>query len=139
MSITNPKYTGRSFQIQIENTLGGGVYTTIGGVRAKSFTINNEEADITDGDDDTWKKLLEGAGVRSVAASFSGFITSQAAFNQAFDKAFAGNIWRFRLNFGNSRSITCLFLPSSFEGNGEYSGAQQFSGSLASADTPVLV
>lgn len=138
MPITNAKYTGRSFNIQIENTLGGGAYTTIGGVRAKSFQINNEEVDITDGDDDTWKKLLEGAGVRSISASFSGFITNQAAFSQAFDKSFGGNIWRYRLNFGNSRSITCLF-QSNMEATGEHSGAQTFSGSLASADTPVLV
>lgn len=138
MTITNTKYTGRAMTLQMEDTLGGGVYSTIGGVRAKSVTINNEEVDITDGDDDTWKKLLEGAGVRSLALSVSGFITNNAAFELLQAKAFAGNIWRLKINFADSDNIIGLFLPASVELNGEYNGAQQFSASLSSADTPAL-
>lgn len=139
MAITNTKYTGRAMTAQMENSLGGGAYMTIGGVRAKSITINNEEVDITDGDDDTWKKLLEGAGVRSLAASISGLVTNASAFEQLQDKAFAGNIWRLRFNFADGDSLTGLFLISSLELNGEYNGAQAFTASLVSADTPVLV
>ncbi len=139
MTITNTKYTGRALTFQMEDTLGGGAYTTLGGVRAKSVTISGEEVDITDGDDDTWKKLLEGAGVRSLAASVSGFVTNQARFEDFQAKAFAQTIWRFRLNFADGDSITGLFLITSIEYTGEYNGAQQFSASLASADTPTLV
>lgn len=137
MTITNTKYTGRAFTLQSETTSGGGTYATIGGVRAKGMTINNEVIDISDGDDDTWKKLLEG-GIRSIAVSVSGLVSNNAAFEQIQDKAFAGNIWRFKMNYADGDTLIGLFLTTSLEQHGEYNGAQMFSASLQSADTPTL-
>ncbi len=137
MAITNTKYVGRAYTVSMENTLGGGTYTVIGGVRSKSMTINNEVIDISDGDDDTWKKLLEG-GIRSLAASVSGLVSNNSAFEQLQDKVFAGNIWRLKFAYADGDTMIGLFQITSLEQHGDYNGAQMFSASFASADTPVL-
>lgn len=140
MAITNTKYKGRTMVLGIGDSAvpATAVFTTIGGVRAKGVSMSTEEIDITDGDDDVWKKGLEG-GVMSLSISVSGLVSNNASYELLRAKAQAGTIWAFQLSaIGDSDSVKGNFLITSLEENGEYNGAQQFSASLVSQDTPTF-
>ncbi len=53
------KDAGRDMLLQKEDSPGAGTYTTVGAIRAKSLTINNEEIDTSSGDSQ-WKERLAG-------------------------------------------------------------------------------
>lgn len=140
MAITNTKFKGRSLLLGIGDSAvpATAVFTTIGGVRAKGYSQGTEEIDITDGDDDVWKKLLEG-GVQSLTLNVSGLVSNNASYELLRAKAQAGTIWAFQISaIGDADGIKGNFLITSLEENGEYNGAQQFSATLASADTPTF-
>jgi len=139
MAITNTKYKGRAMVLGIGDSAvpASAVFTTIGGVRAKSYSISAEEIDITDGDDDVFKKLLEG-GIQSISISVSGLGSNNASYELLKTKAQTGAIWAFQLSgINDSDGIKGNFLITSFEENGEHNGAQAFSATLVGADTPV--
>ena len=140
MAITNAKSKGRAMVLGIGDvaTLGTAVFTTIGGVRAKAYSGNVEEIDVSDGDDDEWFKGLEG-GTRKLSLSVSGLATGNVSFELMWAKWQAGTIWPFQLSgVAGGRAIKGLFLVTSLEENGEHNGAQQFSATLALQDTPVF-
>ena len=140
MAITNTKVKGRSMLLGIGDSAvpATAVFTTIGGVRAKSYSQSAEEIDITDGDDDVWKKGLEG-GVMSISLSVSGLVSNNTSYELMRAKAQAGTIWAFQLSgISDSDAIKGNFLITSLEENGEYNGAQQFTASLVSQDTPTF-
>lgn len=58
----------------------GSSYVTIGGMRAKSISINGSPADDSDSDS-SWRSLLAGAGLKSVSISGSGVFKDSAAEN----------------------------------------------------------
>lgn len=59
----------------------GSTYVTIGGMRAKSISINGAQpADVSDSDS-TWTELLAGAGLKSVSISGSGVFKDGTAEN----------------------------------------------------------
>lgn len=135
MPITNAKYKGRDFVLKIETSPG--VFTQIGGLTATGLTINNETVDITDKDDDTWRKLLEGAGVRSISLSASGWWNNQAAFDVLRDSAFAGTIKNYEVLFGNGDKIGGAY-QANLDGSGAHNDPQQYSVTLESANTQTL-
>lgn len=140
MPITNTKFKGRSLLLGIGDSAvpGSAVFTTIGGVRAKGYSQSVEEIDISDGDDDVWKKLLEG-GMQSLSLSVSGLVSNNTSYELLRAKAQTGTIWAFQLSaIGDADGIKGNFLITSLEENGEHNGAQQFTASLVSADTPTF-
>lgn len=60
------------------------VFCTFGGLRSKSFGFSSESVDITNGDSDEWKKILDGAGLRSFNVSGSGVYTNEEVFQAVF-------------------------------------------------------
>ncbi len=135
MTITNTKYTGRTLYLMVETSPG--VYAQVGGMRTNSFSIGVEEIDVTDKDDDLWKKLL-GGGNRTISASGSGFITNNAAYEAAQAAAQASTGINAKLVYKTGKAIIGLFFISSLELSGEYNGAQMFSASLSSMNTPYI-
>lgn len=136
MSITNAKYKGRVFLLQVE-TATPGTYASIGGLRTKSLAVNNEEIDISDEDDGTFKKGLEG-GLQSLAVSGAGLVTNEANYKLLKAAAFANTHKNCKLTWGAGDTLTCLFHISSLAETGAYNGAQEFTVSLVSADTPTF-
>jgi predicted secreted protein len=135
MTISNTKYTGRTLYLMVE--VSAGVYAQVGGLRADSLSIGNEEIDITDKSDDTWKKLLAG-GNRTLGVSGSGFVTNNTAFEVLQSAANAGTPLNAKLVYKAGKAYAAPFLVTSCELNGEYNGAQQFSASLSSMNTPYI-
>jgi len=127
---------GRDFLLQVEDSPGGGTYTTIGGMRAKSITINNEEIDVSSGDAQ-WKQRLVGGGLKELSVSGSGVLDDGAPVNLVEVAARDGSLLSYRLITIN-KTYTVAFTTGTFEITGEYTDAQQFSISLASSGVPTI-
>jgi len=132
------KHAGKDMLIYLGDGASPEVFSLIVGLRSKSFSINNEQIDVSDSDDSRWRKLLEG-GVRSCSLSGSGLLQSQSSHADCLQQAMDGSISNYRITFAASgTSLTGPFLLTTFEGSGEYTDAQQYSISLESAGDVVL-
>jgi TP901-1 family phage major tail protein len=123
---------GRLILIQISDGTSPAAFATIGGVRSKTITINNESVDVTTADEAPWRQLLGDTGLRSVSASGSGVFDDGAPINQCEDLAFSGALEEFLLTFENGDQIQGVFQLTSFEYGGEHTAEQTFSISLES-------
>ncbi len=112
-----------------------GVQTTLGGLQAKSMTINNEEIDITNHGSNQWKEVLDGAGVRSLAVSGSGVHDDSAPLKTVEDAAFDGTLLTFQLIdvATGGKSYTFSAKVTSFEHSGEHNAAHTYSISIVSS------
>ncbi len=125
------KHAGKNLLLKIESATPG-TYTTIAGQRSTSFSINNEQIDVTDKDDSRWRKLLAG-GVRSMSLSSSGLLQSASAHGALVTASTDGTIDNYQIIFADGLTFSGPFQISSFEGSGEYTDAQQYSITLESA------
>lgn len=123
---------GKDILLKIES--GGGGFTTVAGLRARTIALNARTVDATDGDSaGRWRELLSGAGVRSAAVNGQGVFrdaASDALIREAFFSQ-ATRIWRLIVpDFGQ---LEGPFLVAALEYAGEHEGEATFAISLASA------
>ena len=105
----------------------------IGGIRTKSFTIENEPIDVTTDDDDGIRKLLsEFAGTRSIDLSFDGIFKDETLLENAQNGTNFTDTWTIVLPSGGN--ISCEFFFTSLEISGEHEDAVEISGEAQSAD-----
>ena len=72
---------GRSLILKVEDSPGAGTYTTVAGMKTTKFTINNAMVDVTSKEDNAARKLLVGAGLKSMSISAEGVFKDDASFN----------------------------------------------------------
>lgn len=140
MTITATKYTGRQMLFKVGSVADPAVaaFTVMGGVRVKGHAQGVEEIDISDGDDGVWKKLLEG-GIQNLTLNVSGLVSNDAQFEIFKTKAQGGLIWAYQLDGeADGDSVKGKFQISSLEVTGDFKGAQEFTATLVSADTPTF-
>ena len=126
------KFCGKDFLVQLETAPS--VYTTIAGMRSTGMTINKETVDVTDKGDTPWRQLLDGCGIKSMELSGSGIFTDAAVMKTIMTEMLTGDASiNAKLISGAGDTFVGKFHIPSFERNGEYNGAEQFSISLASA------
>lgn len=113
---------GRLMVLKIGDGAGSETFSTIGGLRSNSITINNEEVDITNKDSAGWKELLENAGVKSVALSASGVFKDDTAINLANTNMIAGTIGNFQLVLGNGDYYQGLSKSTALSAQGNIMG-----------------
>ena len=87
---------GRSVLIKVEDTPGGGTFTSIAGMRAKQFSINNGEVDISDADSD-WQKIGPGFGIKSVRLGGNGLYTDHSTQKKLVDALLAGEMLNYQM------------------------------------------
>ena len=129
------KYCGKDLLIQRLKT-GPSTYATIAGMRSTSVKINNEQVDVTDKGDESWRQLL-GCGVRSMELSASGVFTDAESLEDIMLDVTTGGIVQFKIISGRGDTFVGMFQVVSCERNGEYNGAEQYSLTLASAGAVV--
>jgi TP901-1 family phage major tail protein len=121
-----------------------GTYTTVGGLRSTSITMNEESVDATNKDSLGSRALLAGGGVQSVSISGSGIFTDTAA-EQAIRTAWAAQanttdgttgqtaaFSNFQVIVPDLGTFTGAFQITSMEYAGEYNGEATYSLSLES-------
>ena len=122
-----------------------GTYTTVGGLRSTSITMNEESVDATSKDSLGSRTLLAGGGVQSVSISGSGIFTDTAA-EVAVRTAYAGQanttngstgqtaaFKNFQVIVPDLGTFTGAFQITSLEYAGEYNGEATYSISLESS------
>lgn len=108
-------------------------YTTVGGLRSTSISLNQETVDITNKDSAGARELLADAGVETVSISGSGVFTD-AASESTVRTAFGGaNIPNFEVVLPDFGSYIGKFQIASMEYAGEYNGEVTYSLTLESS------
>lgn len=108
-------------------------YTTVGGLRSTSITMNDEPVDVTNKDSSAVRTLLAQGGVSSFTVSGSGVFTdaaSEATLRSAFN---AASFSSFQIVVPEHGTYSGTFMVASLEYAGEYNGEVTYSVTLESA------
>lgn len=125
---------GREILLKISDGGDPPDFTTVAGLRTRTFSLRANAVDATDADSpEAWRELLSGAGVKSCAVSGGGVFRdaeSDARVRVAFFSQSA-DAWRLIIpDFG---ALEGRFIVTGLDYLGEHDGEARFSISLASA------
>ncbi len=133
-------HKGRDVLLKISDGTSPGTFTTVGGIRSRTITVNNETVDITTSDEAPWRALLGDAGLRSVSLSGSGVYVDDAAIQSVEDLAYNGATQEFQVAFADTNdTLQGVFQVTSFERGAEHVDAGSFSITLESAAAITLI
>lgn len=130
--------TGRNILLKVGDDGSDAHFVTLGGLRAKTITINNTPVDVSNADYGRWRKLLEGAGMSSISISGSGVFENDTAIQDMEDYAFDKSINTFQMVFGNGKTIELEAMVTQFQYTGDHDNAQMYSVSLESSGAPTV-
>lgn len=128
-----PASKGASFLLQI----GDGAtptegFATVAGLRDTDITFNNGQIDITDKDSGGIRELL--GEIRSWSISVSGINKDDANFKTWRTKAFAGELWNFRvIDTETGDYYTGPYLTTSMGEAGGHTSEKTYAGNLESS------
>lgn len=108
-------------------------FTTVGGLRATSITINQQAVDITHKDSAGWRDLLGGAGIRSIAVTGSGVFMDSAAEAGLQANILSGSVANYRIVFEDATGFAGGFLVTQLDYAGDYNGERTYTLSLESS------
>ncbi|MEM9494844.1 MAG: phage major tail protein, TP901-1 family [Pseudomonadota bacterium] len=109
-------------------------FTTVGGLRTRSLSLNAQTVDIThSGSAGGWRELLAGAGVREAAIAGAGVFLSDAAAESVRTAFFDGVIRAWRIVIPGFGEIEGPFQIVNLDYAGDYASEATMSLSLASA------
>jgi len=118
---------GSALLMKIGDGASPEAFTTIGGMRSTSMTLNDEMVDVTNKDSGRARTLLAQGGVNSMTVSGSGVFTdtaSETTLRAKFDVAALTNYQFLVPDFG---TYTGSFQLTSLEYAGEYNGEVTYS------------
>ena len=113
--------------MKIGNGASPEVFTTIGGMRSTSISMNDEVVDITNKDSGRARAILAQAGVNSMTVSGSGVFAdsaSETTLESKFDNSTLDNYQFLVPDFG---TYTGSFMLTSLEYAGEFNGEVTYS------------
>ena len=118
---------GSALLVKIGNAGSPEAFTTIGGMRSTSISMNDEMVDITNKDSARARTILAQGGINSMTISGSGIFTdsaSEATLEGKFDSATLTNYQFLVPDFG---TYTGAFMLTTLEYSGEYNDSVQYS------------
>ena len=136
---------GSALLLKIGDGASPEVFTTVGGLRSTSITMNDEAVDITTKDSLGHRGLLAGGGVNSVSVSGSGVFTDAASETSLKSAYFAQQntsdgssaqtpaFNNYQIIIPDFGTMTGSFMIASLEYAGEYNGEVTYSVTLESA------
>ena len=125
---------GKSLLMKIGDGASPEVFTTIGGMRSTTLTLNDEIVDITKKDStNEARELLAAAGVKSGTVAGSGVFTDSASETTRYGKWHASANSNYQFLVPNLITVTGAFQLSSLEYAGEYNGEVTYSFTFESA------
>jgi TP901-1 family phage major tail protein len=130
-----PAQAGKNLLLKVETAPGSAVFSTLGGLRTKTYTFNNEAIDVTNHGSNENRELLNNAGVRSMSISGSGVHTGDAVtLDQIEDACISGAHLTMQIvDATPGRTYQGAFKVVSFERSAEHSAEQTYSISLESS------
>ena len=124
---------GVEFLLKIGDGATTEAFTTIGGCRSNSFSINNEQVDVTNKDSSGDRELLDGAGITSIEVSGSGIFDGGTEQTLLELKARTDLQANYQIIVPNHGTYEGAFQAGSMELGGEHNGEVTFSVSLSSS------
>jgi len=118
---------GKALLMKIGNAGSPETFTTIGGMRSNTLTMNDEMVDITNKDSAGARTILAQGGVNSITVAGSGVFTdsaSEATLKGKFNISALTNYQFLVPNFG---TFTGSFMLTTLEYAGEYNGEVTYS------------
>jgi len=124
---------GKMLLLQLD--VGGGSYSTIGGLKTKEYSFSNEEIDVTNHGSNEWKTILDGAGTKQMEVSGSGVHNGDSSTLDALEDAVLdGTLVTLKVYDSDSgRSYSGSFKVTEFSRTGSFDGAQEYSLSAKSS------
>jgi len=126
---------GSALLMKIGDGASPEAFTTIGGMRSTSLTMNDEAVDVTNKDSGRARELLAQGGTNSMTVSGSGVFTdsaSETTLRSNFDASSFSNYQFLVPDFG---TFTGAFMLQSLEYAGEYNGEVTYSFTFESSGT----
>jgi TP901-1 family phage major tail protein len=124
---------GSALLIKIGDGASPEVFTTVGGLRSTTITLNDEAVDVTNKDSSGVRTLLANAGVQSMSVSGSGVFTDSTSENSIKTAFGAASFKNYQLIVPALGTWQGAFMISSLEYAGEYNGEVTYSISLESS------
>tara|TARA_R100000388_G_C7243746_1_gene163380 strand:+ start:427 stop:840 length:414 start_codon:yes stop_codon:yes gene_type:complete len=118
---------GSALLMKIGNAGSPETFTTIGGMRSTSMTLNDEMVDVTNKDSSRARTLLAQAGVTSMTVSGSGVFTDSASETTLRSKYDASSLGNYQFLIPDFGTYTGAFQLTSLEYAGEYNGEVTYS------------
>lgn len=122
---------GKDVLLRLDDGAGG--YRVLGGLRAKSLSLNAGAVEATTVDSNGWRELLACGGVRQASVSGNGVFINDAAAQQAQALFFSGEHGQWELKAPGYGSLKGPFQITALEYAGNFRGEAAFRLSLASA------
>ena len=126
---------GSALLMKIGNAASPEVFTTIGGMRSTSISMNDEMVDVTNKDSGRQRAILAQGGVVSMTVSGSGVFTdtaSETTLESKFDQSTLTNYQFLVPDFG---TYTGKFMLTALEYAGEFNGEVTYSFTFESSGT----
>lgn len=108
-------------------------YTTVGGLRSTSISMNEEAVDVTTKDSSGVRNLLANGGVQTVSVSGSGVFTDAASESTLRGAFGASDFHNFEVIIPDFGTYQGEFMVASLEYAGEYNGEVTYSVTLESS------
>lgn len=118
---------------------GGPTYTTLGGIRSASMSIDSQAVDVTNADSaGQWRELLDNAGTKDIKVSGSGVGKKETVAAKVLDYSIGSVIRSWEVIVPGLGTFALPMKITSFKLDGKNNGEVAFSISLASAGAPVF-
>ena len=126
---------GSALLLKIGDGASPEAFTTVGGLRSTSITLNDEAVDVTTKDSRSLRALLANGGVQTISISGSGVFTDAASETTLRGKFGASSFSNFQVIIPDFGTYTGAFMVASLEYAGEYNGEVTYSVTLESSGT----
>ena len=125
---------GKALLMKIGNAASPEVFTTIGGMRSNTLTMNDEMVDVTNKDSAGARTILAQGGVNSITIAGSGVFTDSASETTLKGKFNVSALTNYQFLVPNFGTFTGSFMLTSLEYAGEYNGEITYSFTFESSD-----
>ena len=118
---------GSALLMKIGDAASPEVFTTIGGMRSTSLSMNDEMVDITNKDSSNARTILAQGGVNSISVSGSGVFTDSVSETTLKGKFNVSALTNYQFIVPDFGTFTGLFMLTTLEYGGEYNGEVTYS------------
>jgi len=122
---------GSALLLKIDD--GNSQFTTVGGLRSTSISLNDEAVDVTTKDSNNFRELLANGGTQTISVSGSGVFTDAASETALKDAFGASTFVTFQIIVPDFGTFEGQFMIATLEYAGEYNGEVTYSATLESS------
>lgn len=130
---------GKDLLLKIGDGAPSEIFTTIGGLRTRSLSLNAQSIDITHSESvGGWRELLAGAAVRQASLAGAGVFLNDSAAETVRAAFFAGTVQNWQIIVPGFGDITGAFQIANLDYAGDHDGEATVSLALESAGALVF-